>query len=384
MNENVYANISPLREVNIQNFKNYLADRGWKEMPFRRDEVIKYQSPYPLHGHKYLEILIPARRDLIDYTRIIEIAIYTVSAFEGRSFEEVLSQILIFGDLFKVEIKSPETKLGSIPIERGILLYTSVRDLLIYSACAQISPQKIYPRKLGEAIEFVQNYDLIGQSQYGSFIANFHCQLKRPKQLDLALKFPTQFGREVLVRIFRGLKNTEEAVSKESPDPIVENYSRGLNANMCETLVDIIKIGSGRSLNFSANLEPKVQIPEDVRTDITLHPPSEGYLAQAAEKLMGEIIREKREISGFVFQLRKKPGEIGERERFIRLLTLTEDMGTLPVTIQLDERSYQLAIDAHKRMKKIQITGILEKIGRRWYLNEPEGLKIIEGIYDYG
>lgn len=296
----------------------------------------------------------------------------------------MLYQILIFGDLFKVKLASPETVLGSIPIEKGIALYTTVKDLLIDAASAEITRQKVYPRRLDEAIGFTENC-LIDRSQYGSFIANIHCVLERPgAQLDLEGKLRTQLGRDVLLRIFRGLKNTEEAVNEESPDPIVENYLSGFNANMCDTLLEIVKMGRGSSLNFSTYLEPKIRIPEDVSTEITLSPSSEGYLVKASEILGGKIVPEKRELSGFVYELRKKPGKLAEKERFIRLMALTEERGILRVKIDLDEKSYQLAIDAHKRMKKVQVTGILEKIGRSWYLKEPEDFKMIEGIWYYG
>lgn len=383
MNECIDTINYPLDKISIGNFKNYLIDRAWNEIPYGREEVIKFQSPYPLESNKYLEILIPANQNLIDYTTLIEIAIRTISIFENRSFEDVLSQILIFGDLFKVRLASPETVLGSIPIEDGISLYTTVKDLLVDAASAEISRQKVYQRRLDDAIRFTENC-LIDRSQYGSFIANIHCALElNGAQLDLDGK-QTQFGRDVLVRIFRGLKNTVEAVNEESPDPIVENYLSGFNANLCDTLVDLVKMGRGSSLNFSAYLEPMIRIPEDVSTEITLSPSSEGYLVKASETLTGKIVPEVRELSGFVFELRKKPGKFAEKERFIRLMARTEERGILPVKIELDENSYQLAIEAHKRMKKVQVTGILEKIGRSWYLKEPEDFKMIEGIWYYG
>lgn len=86
----------PLEQVKIQNLKKYLKDRGWKEEPFERVTALKFRSPRPIRENKYLEILIPGKRELIDYTRIIEIAIEAISAFEGRTFEDVLSQVLIY------------------------------------------------------------------------------------------------------------------------------------------------------------------------------------------------------------------------------------------------------------------------------------------------
>jgi hypothetical protein len=359
----------PLEQVKIQNFKKYLKDRGWKEEPFERVTALKFRSPRPIRENKYHDILIPGKRELIDYTRIIEIAIEAISAFEGRTFEDVLSQVLIFSDLLKVQISTPETKIGSIPINQGILLYECVNDLLVYSACAEIS-----------ATDFVETC-LIGQSQYGSFIANIHCRLERPKQEVLFGDLTAPFGRKTLLRILRGLKNVEESIQEESPDPIVNNYREGLNANMCGTLVDIVRIGLGNDLEFSTNLEPIFPIPEDIRTDTSLRPSSEGYLREAEDILKGEISKEKRELSGYVFQLRRKPGEEGEKG-IIKMFTVNEDGKLLPVKVKLDDEPYRLAIDAHKNEKMIRITGILEKVGSTWQLTEPECLEITDEDYE--
>ena len=373
---------NPIKQVSIQNLKNYLNDRGWKEKPFGREEVIKFKSPRPIRENIYLEIFIPSKRDLIDYTQAIEIALEAIAAFERRTFEDVLSQVLIFGDLLKVQISTLKTKTGSIPINQGILLYERVNDLLVYSACAELSIEKVVSRKLKEAMEFVETC-LIGQSQYGSYIAKIHCQLERPQQRVLFGDLTAPFGRETLLRILRGLKNVEDSIQEKSPDPIVNNYREGLNANMCDTLVDIIRIGLGNDLKFSTNLEPIFPIPDDIRTDTSLHPSSEGYLREAADILKGETTKEKRELTGYVFQLKRKPEEKGEKERVIRIFALDVGEKILPVTIKLDDQSYRLVIDAHRDEKRIKIRGTLEKVKRTWYLNEPEGLEITEEDYEF-
>ncbi len=336
MNYGLHPKRYPLEQVNIQNLKNYLKDRGWAEEQFGRAEVLKFRSPKPVQEDDYLEILIPSKRELIDYARIIEIAIESISAFEGRDFEDVLSQVLIFGDLLKVQISTLKTKTGSIPIDQGILLYERVNDLLVYSACAELSLEKVVSRKLKEAMEFVETC-LIGQSQYGSFIAKIHCQLERPQQRALFGGLTAPFGRKTLLRILRGFENIKESIQEKSPDPIVNNYREGLNANMCNTLADIIRIGLGNDLEFSTNLEPIFSIPDDIRTYTSLHPSSEGYLREAADILKGEITKEKRELTGYVVQLRRKPEEKGEKERIIRIFALGVEEKVLPVTIKLDD-----------------------------------------------
>lgn len=147
---------------------------------------------------------------------------------------------------------------------------------------------------------------------------------------------------------------------------------------MCDTLVDIVDIGIGNDLNISVNLEPMWPIPSDIHTDISLQPSAKGYLIEAAEILKGDTHKEKRELSGYVFQLRKKPTE---KENVVRIVILEEE-GAMPVTIKPDDDSYHLAIDAHKDHKMIRVTGILEKRGRTWYLDEPEGIEIINQDYE--
>jgi hypothetical protein len=79
--------------VSIPNLKNYLKDRGWKEVPFERVTTLKFRSPRPIRENEHLDIFIPSKRELIDYTRMIELAIEAISAFEERTFEDILSQL---------------------------------------------------------------------------------------------------------------------------------------------------------------------------------------------------------------------------------------------------------------------------------------------------
>ena len=374
MNLNVSSKNYPIEQVHISNLKNYLKDRGWIEESYGREEVFKFKSPRPLYESKYIEVLIPSQEDLIDYNRIVEIAIDTISAFEKRNLEDVLSQVLSFGDLLKFQISTSKTKTGNIPIDDGITLYKSISDLLIYSACAEISLQKSYLRKLKGAVTFIENCQ-IGQSQYGSFVANIHCLLKRPRYLNReANRNFTPLGRKTVLRILRGISNIKDSIQENTPEPIINNYDEGLNANMCDTLIDIIDIGHSSDINISTSLEPVWEIPENIITDLSITPYARAYLMEASDKLRGENPEEKRKLEGYVYQLTRRPDE---EENTIRLLAFDEEKEALPVIIKLDAESYNLAIKAHEKSNLIRITGILKKDGRRWILDNIEGLSII-------
>lgn len=282
---------------------------------------------------------------------------------------------MIFGDILKFRISSPKTKKGSIPIVDGISLYRGISDLLVYSACAEISLQKSFLKKLGRALDFIKTCQ-IGQSQYGSYVANIQCQLERPRYLNQETNLKLlPFGRKTVLRILKGINNLNESIQEENVNLIINNYNEGLNANMCDTLVDIIDIGQNNDINISTCFEPVWGIPENIITDLSITPYARGYLEEASKTLRAENPEEKRELKGYVYQLTKKPEE---EENTIRILASDDEGEALPVKIILDKESYDRAIDAHKDYKLIRITGTLNKVGRLWYLDNPEKLDIID------
>ena len=79
-----------MKHVTIQSLKEYLIDKGWTEEPFGRDEVLKFSPPTSTE----YDIFIPSKRELIDYDQMVEIAIDGISAYEGRDFDSLLSEII--------------------------------------------------------------------------------------------------------------------------------------------------------------------------------------------------------------------------------------------------------------------------------------------------
>lgn len=369
----------PIEKIEVLHLKHYLFDRGWQQEPFGRKEALKFKSPRPIIENKYLEILIPSQRDLADYSQAVISALRAISLYEKRSVDEIIPQVLVFGDLLKFHIATESTKDGNIPIGEGLTLYDDIRDILIFSASAELFPGKrIFPRRLKAAVDFAES-SLIAPSNYGSYIANILCPLPRKESHGVVIDEYPPLPRRAVVRILRGLKDVSEAVYKESTDPIINNYQKGLNANMCEALAGIIESAKGNDLNISTNLAPPWPKPEDIPTEVTLNSSSKEYLEAAAEIFDEQIAKGKCSLIGMALNLTRNPKE-EEKERVIRLVTQIEGRGTTSVIIPLDEASYRNAVDAHKDLKLIRVNGDLEKIGRRWYLNNPEKLEVINDI----
>jgi hypothetical protein len=82
-----------LKHVTIERLKDYLVGKGWTQEPFGRETVLLFIAP-PQKRRPDWDVLIPAYPELFDYDRVVEIAIDVVAAFEDRSDDDVLSDIL--------------------------------------------------------------------------------------------------------------------------------------------------------------------------------------------------------------------------------------------------------------------------------------------------
>jgi hypothetical protein len=366
-----------IERIEVSHLKHYLIDRGWKAEPFGRKEVLKFRSPQPIKGSKYFEILIPSERDLIDYIQVVTTALKGISIYERRSLQNIISQILVSGDLFKFYISTMSTKNGNIPLKEGLPLYDSISNLLIFSACAELFPEKrAFPKKLKAATDFAESC-MIAPSNYGSFVANILCPLPSKESQGVAFDEYPPLQRRSVIRILRGLNSVVEAVEIDSPNPIVEKYKTGLNANMCEALLEIMEITKGNDLRVQASLSPSWVIPSDISTEISLVSSSMDYLI-AASTLFNEQAAKNENIIliGLALKLVRNPKE-EDKERTIQLITSIEGIGVKTVTVLLDEISYRKVVDAHRDIKFISIRGNLEKIKNRWYLTNPRELEII-------
>lgn len=375
------------REITPRILMRYIESCGWEREKFGREDLIKFKSPGPIRGTKEpAVILIPSTEEVFDYNKIVNIALRRISAFEGRSSEELLEQLSVVSDSIEVKIFTLDPQRGVVPIRDGISLYQSLRDLLIFSVCSELDPsQKAFPRKLREAAEIVKAC-FIGQSQSGGSGANVHggflatVHLPLPKRYELAVdgEIIDPILRRSILRILRGLRDVELSVDLKDPGPMTENSSRGLNSNMCNVLMDIIEVGGGTDLSISATLDPMYAVPGDVITDLKLSPSSKTYLETAASILEEDPPEGFVELMGYVTQL-KCDAEKGGGDMEIRMKAFgIEGHDAIPVKVLLDEKSYQLAIDAHKYHNKIQINGTLEKTGRGWTLNRPKRLEVID------
>jgi hypothetical protein len=375
MRENV-SRSNLLRLIKLANLRYYLKDTGWVEEATQKSIMMKFRSPRPIGADSgaFINLFIPKDDTLVDYMQTIEYALKTLSTFEKRASIEIIYQILNFADCLKTKIL--EAKAGMIPLTQGILLYRGTLDLITFSACGEFEPSvKKFPRKIEKASKYAET-SLLGQSDLGSYVANIYLPLGRhPPDYPWATADP--FPRKVVLRILRGIGDLVDSVSEKSPDPIIKNYKRGLNSNMCGAVIDIINSGMGNKVIMSAILEPAFDSPDDISTNFVLNPSDKNYLNDAIDIFEKDAPQEEeRPFIGYV-KLLSRPEE---REKGVIILTSPNPLinKSINIKMELSPSDYHKAVDAHDLKLYVKVTGILEKVGYRWFLRDAHDLEIFD------
>jgi len=185
------------------------------------------------------------------------------------------------------------------------------------------------------------------------------------------------FPRKVVLRILRGLGDLANSVIERDANPIIDNYKKGLNANMCESIISIINSGMGDKVIVSAVLEPAFDFPDDISTNFVLNPSDKQYLNDAIIIFKeGTQQEEERAFIGYV-KLLSRPEE---REKGVIVLISPDPMTNRSINIkmELSPSDYHKAVDAHDLKRYVKVMGILEKVGYRWFLRGAHDLEIFD------
>ncbi len=366
-----------LEGISLYDIKTFLKSRNWKQILHPNKKWQVFQGPISDTGRP-IEIFLPKSEKFEDSWR----RIFDTFNFLSNFYEilpENLSDTLkgLNKDNFIVRIVETENNAFSIPLELAKHEVNGMRNLIVYSACSEKNalPHFDQPlsigRKMSEKIRF-------GQTFKGSF--GFLLELPvigEFKQEDL---WDAPMERRIIERIIRGFLYTEEAVAKNDPEIIVNNYRHGFNSKMCEAIVEIGEVVDSPveiSVSWATNLPPSDDV-SDFKPKV-LCEDEISLLKYAADKLK-EVSPQQVSITGKVVNLHSNDPISEANKRTIVLKYLHETFGTIDVSIELGIEQYITAINAHKSREMIEIKGFLERKGSVWHLNAATDLNTVKSI----
>ncbi|HEX4204828.1 MAG TPA: hypothetical protein VHZ51_11665 [Ktedonobacteraceae bacterium] len=197
----------------------------------------------------------------------------------------------------------------------------------------------------------------------GSFGFTIASQIADTQQLTLwngQNHAPIQ--RRVLERITRGLLLAKSAEQHHNSEEISKNFTRGLNANMCKAIVDMLEETQDIQVAYSVHWSPRLQPSSDVShiTPILLDRGTSSYLREAAEYLERTAdtdLEEEKTVTGLITSLSSEGPAVG-------MVTIsTEGFGK--VSFSLQPKDYAVACDAHRDGQAVSVRGKLARQGKR-------------------
>jgi len=355
----------------------YLRAKGWSKI----DQIADKAS---IWAYQDSEILLPLDHSLGDFAIRMAELLRALEKTENRSQMDILRDIYnSSGDVFQIRLDRADIEGGTVPLELGVTLFKSARDMLIAAACATIEPRAHYhARRPKEVNDYIRKVRL-GQTEQGSYVISVISKVPPVIQETLPLGKKLQeepFQRQVMLTLISGLESLKQtadhslAIRRLENEAINEMIKEGVSSNLCDA---ISGIGSDLDIPFKIDFNFFWAVSRPIsHTHRLISIP--GDMMPIIEEI-GRELREKMpetdvEIEGWVTKLEKD-----ERESDSGTITLSTFLEGKKknVRIELSGEAYKSAIKAHDQGWLVRCQGDLIKEGKRYILDLPRYFTVI-------
>lgn len=335
-------------------------------------------------GGEPVELEVPQQAAARDYARAVSVLLSDLARLEQRDPSAVLRDVRASSlDIVRLAVEGSSTRDGRISVEAGRRVYEAARDLLLAAACSVLDARPVFPRRKPDEAMSLLGRARFGETELGSFVLTMECAVPPRLQaslLDDDADADAPFERKTCLRLADALLATEVAARESAAsgrvEPFRERSQRGVSANLCEAVAEILDATAGEALRAGFSFASRRPVRRDAPRSVTFSADTVPTLREAAARLRDEARYPATEVQGPVWQL-KRPTTSGSGEAVLRA-DVDGRMGS--VKLRLEEADYARAIDAHRDGSLLRCTGDLQREGRSWVLLYPRDLRtVLEG-----
>ncbi len=371
------------QNLRVEDLTAYRRKSGWKRTPHPNDRILVFTGGSDDQGHP-LEMILPQRNDYADSPLRLAEAINLLAAVETRTPHVVVQAIQALDhDVLRMRIVNYLAAGGSLSLELAVKLIQGLRNLLSYAACVEEDPKPYFAKATGTGKRYVD------RCRFGhTFAGSFGFTIESPipptaNGLLPGIEVVAPFERRVMERTVRGLLSAQEAVLSGDVAILTRSYKEGLNANMCEVLLEMGEDMQETELEYSVLWSPQWKAPTSVKATgtVRIERKTYQYLEAAVRELRTVDHSLKTHVQGRIVQLRSETAPLEEeeedtgRERTVTILWEDGQGRQMRLRVFLDPPEYRAACDAHKEGRTVSVKGTLEKVGKFWTLMAPQDFK---------
>jgi hypothetical protein len=231
----------------------------------------------------------------------------------------------------------------------------------------------------------------MGQTEPGSYVVTAYAPpLQRFFEREAQKKDARQSlagshtGREVVEVMSGALQVTREVVDVYRQNNHVEEFDEAVEHGLSRELALAVQRLVDQSDGAAVSVEWNTSISqEDVGivdfsprtgvTEIEFSPSDYEILGQAAVRLGSVKDSSDVTVTGSVEVLTRRVGTVG-----IVALNVLSGSPAKKLRVRLPPSDYEIALEAHRRMEAVRVTGRQERSGNFWWLYEPRDIELIE------
>jgi len=374
----------------------YLRSHGWRE----QDRIDERASIWVYDGGsgERPEVFLPLDQGLRDYSLRISQALESLEATEHRPQVAIIDDLVtVSSDVIRVRVELPGLTNSSVPLEDGLLLIQSVRDVFVSAARSSLRPAPSFTGKPPLEVKHYLEQVTMGQTERGSYILTIISPVsERPYNLNGAPALPADpFGRRVTQTLARALTFLQRRVQlpelTDERSSLAAAIQNGVSANLCAAIINMNKGSHNTGLTISFRWSAIVPGPRDTPEAFLLSPRmiamvdalrtqlatmthkdlEEATARPPARRLATTILDQEALLRGVVIQLERSTGETGT------VIILSSVGGAeRHIRVELSDEDYRLALYAHEARLPILCQGILIREGDAFVLRNPRGFHI--------
>ena len=354
--------------ITAASIDRYLQLNGWsRNYDFANHNMMVYTN-----ANSFPKTLaIPASEDYEDFYSILHNAMSVLERFEKRSINEIIKDVTTtFIDRLEFRVISEITEDGKIPLEYAAACVNGLKELILYSACAEQVARPICYRATEYAKAFLKKFKL-AQTEKGSFVLNVDIQVVDENNEQVVLDqfdAPAPFEHKVIERIGRAISQVDAVVNNQQQltETAADAFETGITANMCDAFLKMRPISDedkvSATIRYASSLTKKTGQVEHIEMRVNHF----LVIDELAKIYRDKVAVQDTTLIGIIRSLTKRNDVEGDLQT-IKLYT-TFDGTPRTITIVLSPEQYRVACDAHRDGLEVEISGELDMSERHWIM----------------
>ena len=357
--------------ITAASMDRYLQLNGWtRNYDFANRNMMVYTS----RNNSPKTIAIPASEEFDDFYSIVSNVIELLQKKEKRPANEIIKDITTtFIDRLEIRVISEITEDGKIPLEYAADCVEGLKELILYSVCAEQSARPICYRATEYAKSLLNKFKL-AQTEKGSFILNVDIQVVDENNEQTVLDgcecdVPTPFEHKVIERIGTAIGQVDAIVQNQCQlsETAETAFEDGITANMCDAFLKMRPVSDAdkvtTTIRFASSLTNRTgQVKRiEMRANHFL------VIDELSKIYRDKVAIQDVNLTGIIRSLSKRT-ESDSDLKTIRLYT-TFNGSPRTVTISLSDAQYRIACDAHRDGLEVSVSGELDMSERYWVMN---------------